>query len=81
VFDHVTNRRLALAQYRGRGFAGELAIPVDTFSSAHALFVKLERPLWFFDEAGWLEIPPASRPEEVPAPRLDFIEQPSLAVC
>jgi hypothetical protein len=32
--------------------------PVSIFSSASAIFIKLERRSWFFDEAGWLEIPP-----------------------
>ena len=50
--------RLHVAQYRGDAFAGEFAIPLDVFSSVHALFVKLERRLWFFDEAGWLETRP-----------------------
>ena len=37
-----------------------LSIPTDVFSPAHAFFVKVERrSLWFFDEAGWVEIPPA----------------------
>jgi len=50
--------RLHLAQYRGDAFAGEFAIPLDLFSPAHAVFIKLERRLWFFDEAGWLETSP-----------------------
>ncbi|MEP7015671.1 MAG: PIG-L family deacetylase [Verrucomicrobiota bacterium] len=47
--------------YRGDAFAGEFAIPIDLFSPAHALFVKLERRSLFFDEAGWVEVPPAVR--------------------
>jgi hypothetical protein len=58
VFDCHTDERLDLARYRGDAFAGEFAVPLDIFSPAHALFVKLERRLWFFDEAGWLETPP-----------------------
>lgn len=54
---------VAKAQYCGNAFAGQLTIPLNIFSSASAIFVKLERRSWFFDEAGWLEIPPAeSRP-------------------
>jgi LmbE family N-acetylglucosaminyl deacetylase len=59
MFDCLTAKRLQLAQYRGDAFSGEFAIPVENFSPAHALFVKLERRLWFFDEAGWMETPPA----------------------
>ena len=58
VFDCHTGERLELARYHGNAFGGEFAIPVDTFSAARVLFVKLERPSWFFDEAGWLETPP-----------------------
>ena len=58
VFDCHTGERLEFARYRGNAFGGEFAIPVDTFSTGYALFVKLERPSWFFDEAGWLETPP-----------------------
>lgn len=52
--------RLHVAQYRCDAFAGEFAIPLDLFSPAHAVFVKLERRLWFFDEAGWLETRPVT---------------------
>jgi LmbE family N-acetylglucosaminyl deacetylase len=61
------------AQYRGNAFAGQLTIPLSIFSSASAVFVKLERRSWFFDEAGWLEIPPAeSRP--IPGQPRDEVE-------
>jgi LmbE family N-acetylglucosaminyl deacetylase len=54
-----SEQRIGAAQYRRNGFGGVLTIPIDIFSPAHALFVKLERRSWFFDEAGWLEIPAA----------------------
>jgi hypothetical protein len=60
LFDCHSCKPISVAQYHGDCFAGEFAIPLDVFSPAHALFVKLERRLWFFDEAGWLETPPAS---------------------
>ena len=47
------------ARYFGNAFAGQLTIPLSIFSPGSAIFVKLERRSWFFDEAGWLEIPPA----------------------
>jgi LmbE family N-acetylglucosaminyl deacetylase len=50
-----------IANYRGNAFAGEFTIPIDGFSEAHVLFVKLERRSLFFDEAGWLEIAPTIR--------------------
>ena len=60
VFDCSTGERLHFAQYHGDAFAGEFALPLDVFSPAHALFVKLERRSWFFDEAGWLEARPVT---------------------
>jgi LmbE family N-acetylglucosaminyl deacetylase len=63
MLDSASLDDVAEAQYCGNAFAGQLTIPLCIFSSASAIFVKLERRSWFFDEAGWLEIPPAeSRP-------------------
>ncbi|HEY2103913.1 MAG TPA: PIG-L family deacetylase [Chthoniobacterales bacterium] len=45
------------AQYRRNGSGAMFTIPIDLFSPGHSLFIKLERRSWFFDEAGWLEIP------------------------
>jgi LmbE family N-acetylglucosaminyl deacetylase len=59
MLDPASLDRIAMAQYRGNAFTGELTIPVSIFSSAQAIFVKLERRSWFFDEAGWLDVPPA----------------------
>jgi LmbE family N-acetylglucosaminyl deacetylase len=53
------------AHYRGNTFTGEFVIPIDIFSSVHALFVKLERRSLFFDEAGWLEIPGPVRSRQI----------------
>jgi hypothetical protein len=64
---------IAEAQYRGNAFAGRLTIPVSIFSSASAIFVKLERRSWFFDEAGWLEIPPA-KAQPIPESQRDEVE-------
>jgi LmbE family N-acetylglucosaminyl deacetylase len=75
--DASTKRRVGIARYRGNAFAGELTIPIDIFSSDPALFVKLEYRSWFFDEAGWLEIPAAIHPRQVIPSN---IAQPSLAI-
>jgi len=60
LVDCTTCEPIHVAQYDGDAFAGEFAIPLDVFSAVHAVFVKLERRLWFFDEAGWLEIRPVT---------------------
>jgi len=57
LLDCSTLKRVAIAQYDGNAFAGELTMPVDLFSPEHPLFLKLQRRSWFFDEAGWLEVP------------------------
>jgi LmbE family N-acetylglucosaminyl deacetylase len=67
MFDCVTDQRLGAGSYHRNALAGELAIPVDIFSPVHALFIKLERRGWFFDEAGWLELPAAVHPGPVVA--------------
>lgn len=67
MFDCVTEERLDAARYRGHASAGELVVPINAFSPNHALFVKLERRGWFFDEAGWLELPPAEHSEPLAA--------------
>jgi hypothetical protein len=59
MLDSASLDYVAGAQYCGNAFAGQLTIPVFIFSSAYAIFIKLERRSWFFDEAGWLEIPQA----------------------
>jgi len=73
MLDSASLDGVAKAQYCGNAFAGQLTIPLNIFSSASAIFVKLERRSWFFDEAGWLEIPPAeSRP--IPGRPRDEVE-------
>jgi LmbE family N-acetylglucosaminyl deacetylase len=73
MLDSTSLDRIARAQYCGNAFAGELTVPVSIFSSAYAIFVKLERRSWFFDEAGWLEIPPTES-QPVPQPQPDEVE-------
>ena len=53
-----TRECLFVARYKGNALKGEFNIPLNSFCADHALFVKLERRSWFFDEAGWLEVSP-----------------------
>jgi LmbE family N-acetylglucosaminyl deacetylase len=77
MFDCVTERGLDAAEYRGNAFAGELTVPVDIFSPGQALFVKLERRSWFFDEAGWLEVPASVGSEQIALPTAHLTEKSS----
>ena len=63
--DCATGRCLGSAHYYGNAFAGEFTIPIDIFSPARALFVKLEDRSWFFDKGGWLETSPTVRSEHI----------------
>jgi hypothetical protein len=57
VLDCATNRSIGIARYRGHPFAGEFTLPLHLFSPIHDLFIKVDRRSWFFDGAGWIEIP------------------------
>jgi hypothetical protein len=57
MLDCATNRSIGIARYRGDPFAGGFTLPLHLFSSIHDLFIKVDRRSWFFDEAGWIEIP------------------------
>jgi hypothetical protein len=57
MLDCATNHSVGIARYRGHPFAGEFALPLHLFSPIHDLFIKVDRRSWFFDEAGWIEIP------------------------
>ena len=67
IFDQVNDEQLPTGQYSGDACAGELVVPINAFSLNHTVFVKLERRGWFFDEAGWLELPAAVDSEPVDA--------------
>jgi LmbE family N-acetylglucosaminyl deacetylase len=73
MLDSVSQDCVAEAKYYGNAFAGQLTNPISVFSSASTIFVKLERRSWFFDEAGWLELPPAGS-QPVAEPQRDKAE-------
>jgi LmbE family N-acetylglucosaminyl deacetylase len=79
MLDPASLGRVAMAQYCGNAFTGQLTIPVSIFSSAHAIFVKLERRSWFFDEAGWLDLPPAPS-AQIAEPEQRAVEAGLLAI-
>jgi LmbE family N-acetylglucosaminyl deacetylase len=79
MLDPTPLEKVATAQYHGNAFIGQLTIPLSGFSAAQAIFVKLERRSWFFDEAGWLEVPSA-RPAQIAEPESGAVEVGLLAI-
>jgi len=75
--DVASEQCVGMADYRGNSFEGQLAIAAETFSSAHPLFAKMERRrFWFFDEAGWLEVPAVFSSQPMPAPAMEWPSPP-----
>ncbi len=58
----------------GRFGALKIETPIDAFSADHELFLKLDRRRIFFDESGWLEVPPAVGLDRPAAPALASVD-------
>jgi LmbE family N-acetylglucosaminyl deacetylase len=56
LIDCATGSIASVGRYEGDAFRAEIFLPTNGFASSHSLYVKLDRRVWFFDEAGWLEI-------------------------
>ena len=67
LIDCATGAVAGVGRYEGDAFRAEISLPASAFVPARAVHVKLDRRIWFFDEAGWLEIG-ALRPEPVAVP-------------
>jgi LmbE family N-acetylglucosaminyl deacetylase len=71
LIDCATGAIVCVGRYQGDAFSAEILLPLYGFAAGRAIFVKLDRRVWFFDEAGWIEIAPsnpqvaASRPQEI----------------
>ena len=57
VEDAVSGVKIGTAQVRIRGRKAEVNLPLDSLGEIRQVHVKLEQPTWFFDFAGWREIP------------------------
>jgi hypothetical protein len=79
LIDCVTGAIACVGAYQGDPFRAGILLPVHDFAVSHAVFVKLDRRVWFFDEAGWLEI--ASPVSQLTVPRLPQIASRELAVA
>lgn len=58
LLDLASGEIAGVGRYEGDAFRAEIILPIDAFSRHRALHLKLNRRVWFFDEAGWLEIEP-----------------------
>jgi LmbE family N-acetylglucosaminyl deacetylase len=67
LIDCATGAIACVGRYQGDAFSAEILLPLHSFATSRAVFVKLDRRVWFFVEAGWIEI--ASPIAQVAAPR------------
>ncbi len=58
LIDCATGAITGVGRYQGDAFRAEIILPTHDFALKRALHLKLDRRVWFFDEAGWLEIGP-----------------------
>ena len=56
LIDCATGGIASVGWYHGDAFRGEILLPLSGFATSRSVYVKLDRRVWFFDEAGWLEI-------------------------
>jgi len=56
LIDDGTGAIACVGRYHGDAFRGEILLPLHGFATSRPVFIKLDRRVWFFDEAGWLEI-------------------------
>ncbi|HEY1581562.1 MAG TPA: PIG-L family deacetylase [Chthoniobacterales bacterium] len=68
-----------VGRYAGDAFQAEIFLPTNGFVPGRSVFLKLDRRVWFFDEAGWLAIGPAVSPLAAQLPLR--LRHPVLAVA
>jgi LmbE family N-acetylglucosaminyl deacetylase len=56
LLDLATGAIAGVGRYVGDGFGADILLPMGGFAPDRPVFVKLDRRVWFFDEAGWLEV-------------------------
>lgn len=56
LIDCETGAIAGVGRYHGDAFRAEISLPMNDLALHRALHLKLDRRVWFFDEAGWLEI-------------------------
>jgi LmbE family N-acetylglucosaminyl deacetylase len=70
LLDCATGAIACVGRYQGDAFSAEILLPMHRFVARRAVFVKLDRRVWFFDEAGWIEIASLVPQIAAPGPRM-----------
>lgn len=68
LIDFASGDIAGVGRYEGDAFRAEITLPMNGFASGRSVFVKLDRRVWFFDEAGWLEIASTLAPQSAQRP-------------
>ena len=50
--------------FRGDAFRAQISLPLTNLLASSSVYLKLDRRGWFFDEAGWVELPGVVAPIE-----------------
>jgi hypothetical protein len=64
LLDCASEEVAAIGSYRGDAFRAEILLPLNGLATSQPVYLKLDRRVWFFDEAGWLEVPAIAVPME-----------------
>lgn len=56
LIDGATGGIASVGRYHGDAFRAVIHLPLFGFAASRPVFIKLDRRVWFFDEAGWLQI-------------------------
>ncbi len=70
---------VCVGRYQGDALSAEILLPLHGFAANRAVLVKLDRRVWFFDEAGWIEIAPSSLPAATVRPAVAAPSEMALA--
>lgn len=70
LLDCGSNEVAGIGSYRGDAFRAEILLPLTGLATSQPLYLKLDRRVWFFDEAGWVEVPALAVPLETPLAEL-----------
>lgn len=79
LIDCTTGEIAGVGRYEGDAFRAEILLPLNGFAASRSLFLKLDRRVWFFDEAGWLEVCATAPNPTLPRPRRAVARELSLA--